>query len=352
MSDEPLADIAPDEGPVTERLRVSSRSILVAVGLVAATIVVLRMVAASTRVIGWLVAAVTIASLLQPLVAALSRWLPRALAVLAVVVVTVGSVGLVGYGVVHTLTKETRVLQRSAPRAASRLEHSKRYGELARNFELAARTRQFVAEVPARLRGGTTAQALRAAATRGVAFLATGVLSLFFLLYGPRLVAGALAQFDDERRRRRLAEVGGRAYRRTVAYASGTVLMAVAAGLFAYLVASVADVPGAAALAVWVGLWDVVPLVGAAIGAVPIVLLALVASGTRALVVGLALVGYQAFEYLVLQRRAERASVHLGPFLTVVGGLAGIEVYGIGGGLVAVLALCLVVAVLDEVLAA
>src|SRR2546428_13739298 len=64
----------------TERLRFSTRSVIVAIGLLGATLAGLRLIAASTRVLGWLVAAVAIAAMLQPLVALLGRWIPRPLA--------------------------------------------------------------------------------------------------------------------------------------------------------------------------------------------------------------------------------------------------------------------------------
>jgi hypothetical protein len=40
--------------------------------------------------------------------------------------------------------------------------------------------------------------------------------------------------------------------------------------------------------------------------------------------------------------------VKLGPFLTVVGGLAGLELYGIGGALMVLMVLSVAVALADE----
>src|SRR4051794_38267590 len=173
----------------TERLRISSRSAIAAVALLGATLVALRMVEASTRVIGWLLAAIAVASLVHPLVAWLSRAIPRAVAVLLVVIVVLGGAGLIGYSLVHAVVSQTHHLQEAAPVAAAKLERSKRYGDLARQFKLTERTKRFVDTVPQRLQGGSPAEAIRAAATRGVAFLATGVLTLFFLSYGPTLAS-------------------------------------------------------------------------------------------------------------------------------------------------------------------
>jgi predicted PurR-regulated permease PerM len=334
--------------PGTERLRITPRSAVVTVAMLGATLLAMRVVAASARVIGWMVAAAVIAGLLHPFVRALSRAVPRAVAVAVVAVVTLATVGFVGYGVVNAVVRETRALQRAAPEAARRLERSERWGDVARQYRVAERTRDLVDEIPQRLRGGTPAEALRSAATRGVAFLATGVLTLFFVLYGERLVAAALAQIGDPARRERVAAVAGAAYRRAARYALGSLAMAVAAGVTGYWVARSAGVRGAAALGLWVGLWDLVPVVGAFVGAVPIVLLALVFSVERAVVVAGVFLAYQLLEALVVQRRIERASVRVGPFLTVAAGVAGVEVYGLGGGVGAVALTVLAVAVADE----
>jgi predicted PurR-regulated permease PerM len=180
-----------------------------------------------------------------------------------------------------------------------------------------------------------------------VAFLATGVLSLFFLTHGPRLVRSATEQIRDPARRLVVVEIGGVAYERTWRYAMGRVLMAAASGLLGYLLAAMADVPGAAVLGLWCALWDLVPLLGFVIGSVPIVVLASVQEGERGVAVALAVIAYQCFEAFVLQRRVERTSIHLGPFLTVLGALLGLELYGLGGALLAVALLAGLVAVAE-----
>jgi predicted PurR-regulated permease PerM len=138
------------------------------------------------------------------------------------------------------------------------------------------------------------------------------------------------------------------AYWRAWRYIAGSLMMAVAAGLMAFLLARLADVPGAAVLGLWAALWDIVPLLGAALGALPIVLLAAVDSASTAVAVAVVLVGYQVFEALVLQRRVDRTSLRLGPFLTVIGGLIGLEAYGLGGALLAVVILTCIIAVAEE----
>jgi predicted PurR-regulated permease PerM len=125
--------------------------------------------------------------------------------------------------------------------------------------------------------------------------------------------------------------------------------MAVAAGLFAFAAARAAGVPGPAALGIWVGLWDLVPVGGALVGALPIVGLAAVSSSTDAIWLALLFIAYQLAENIFVERRVEAQTVHVGPFLTLAAGLVGLELAGVPGALLSVLAATIAIAVADEV---
>jgi predicted PurR-regulated permease PerM len=320
-----------------------------AVAMFGATLALLAVVAASQRVIGWILVAGTAAALLHPLVSLLARRMPRALATAVVMLALVGGLGAVGYGLVDDVVRQTRRLQQVGPERAREIEASPRFGEVARDIKLAERTDRFLHDLPARLRGGTPAEAIRAAATRSVAFLATGVLTIFFLQHGPRLARAARNQIRDRARRDRVEALAVAVYRRAFGYAGASLAMSLAAGLTAFLVARLADVPGPAAFGVWVGLWDLVPLAGTLVGALPIVGLAATSSSNRALAVIIVFIGYQVLENLLIERSVERATVRVGPFITLAAGLVGLELSGIAGALLAVLGATVAVTTANEV---
>lgn len=334
--------------PVRARLRLSGRSVGAAVAVVTSALLVLRVLSSAGRVLVWVAIAASVAALVTPLMERLARRIPRGLGVALVAIAGLATAGFVTYGLVDGVVEQTEALQRQAPRAAERIERETRFRDAAREVDLSARTRRFVEGVPDRLRGGTPAEAVRSAATRGLAFLAVFVLTLFFLLHGPKLSAAAARQIHDETRRAQATQVAGAVYRRAFGYARGTIAMAVMAAGFAYLLARAAGVPGPVPLALWVLLWDAVPLVGATVGALPIVLLAGASDPTTGVVLLVAFLAYQAAEYVVLQRRLEQRTVRLGPFLTLVGGFAGLELYGLSGALLTILALAVGVVALDE----
>ncbi len=113
----------------------------------------------------------------------------------------------------------------------------------------------------------------------------------------------------------------------------GVIAMAALAGAVAYLVARIAGVSGAAPLGFRVACRDLIPVVGAFIGARPIISLAAVHREWTPRSVALAFVGYQVVEQVAIQRPLQRRTIKLGPRLDGRRGFAGIELYGIGGAL-------------------
>ncbi|HUR32718.1 MAG TPA: AI-2E family transporter [Vicinamibacterales bacterium] len=319
-------------------LALSSRSIALIVVTVASVVAVTGIIGASIRVIGWMLAAASIAALLEPLVDLLTRYVRRGLAVLLTMLIAFGAVGGIAFLTVNDVVHELHVLQESAPERAHQLEKSERFGSVARSFKLERRTRALVKDIPSRLRGGSNADALRAAGTRGVAYLATTVLTVFLIVNGRKLVIAAVEQIRDEKRRTTLRTVLREGGRRGVRYTTGSLGMAAVAGVLVAATARIVDVPGAAPLSLWAALWDVVPMLGAVIGGLPVAILAAASSPAAGVAVLVVFLAYEVFEAMVLQRRLERRSVHVGPFLTLVVASVGLELYGIGGALFALFA--------------
>jgi predicted PurR-regulated permease PerM len=325
-----------------ERWRVSVRSLLVAVAVIAGVGAVSSLVISSRRVIGWVIVAAALAALVHPLVKRLERVVPRGIAVFLVAVLGVCAAGFVTYGVVDSLSAETARLQRAAPQRAAALENSDRFGELATRLRLRERTQSIVDAVPQRLQGGDTSEVLRANATRGVAYLATAVLSIFFVLHGTRLIDGAIRQLPDAAMRARVHGATHAAYEHGFGYARGALGLAIVAGSVAAVLATLADLPGAAPLGLWVSLWSFIPVIGSLVGSMPLIVLAAAASPGRAMILALAFVIYQLIENLIVHPRLEARTMRPGPFFMAVAGFIGFELQGIGGAGIALLTVCLV----------
>lgn len=334
-------------GPEARRpeVRVSLRSAFAILLGFAVTVLVLEIALDAKRVIAWAFTAMAVAALVQPAVTFFQRFMSRGLAVLAVVLLVLGSLGFVTYRIVHEVSVQTHRLQEAAPERAAELEAD---SELLQEIDFTKRVERLVDVIPQRLAGGTPTEVLRSAANRGVAFLAGLVLTLFFVLYGPALVDGGLAQVRDPERRRRLDRIVRGAARRGLGYARVKVLLVVVEGLLAFAIGRAAGVPGPAALAVWVALWSLIPIAGLFIGAVTVVAFAAATSTTAAVLVAIAFVVMGVGDWFV-SRSLERRTLHVGSFLTAFALFAGLELYGFTGAMLLLLAMILAVAVVAEI---
>jgi predicted PurR-regulated permease PerM len=334
------------DGTRTVRVRLSVRSALAIVFALVITALLLEIAQNAERVIAWVLIAVAIAALVFPAVEWMSRsrFVPRGLAVLILVVVALGTIGFLGYRIVNDVSDAMTRLQDAAPARAAELE---RDSDFWKEIKLKQRVTRFVNDIPARLRGGEPTEALKSAATRGVAFLAGLILTVFFVVYGPRLVDGALGLIEQEGTRRRAEFVLRSGSRRALFYARVKLWEAVVEGLLAYAIARLAGVPGPAALGVWVALWSLLPVAGVLIGALPIVVFAGAHSVERAIAVAFAFVLIGIGDYFV-NRWLERRSVYVGSFAIVLAAFGGLELYGLTGALLFVLGAIFVVAIISE----
>lgn len=338
-----MADVA----RTPPRVRLSFRSALALVFGLGATVLLLEILRDAERVLAWVLCSMAVAALVYPAVAWLShfRFVPRGVAVLLVALAMLGAIGFVGYRAVDDIAKATSALQDAAPKRAAELEQNY---DFFREIELKRRVTTLVNAVPERLAGGEATQVVRSAVSRSVAFLAGIILTVFFVLYGERLIAGAFTLLENEETRRRAETVFRGGTRRALFFTRVKLWAALVEALLAYTIARAANVPGPAALAVWVGLWSLLPVAGVLIGALPIVVFAAATTTTRAVVVASCFVVIGIVDWLVT-RWLERRSVYIGSFAVVLAAFAGLELYGLTGALLFVMGAVLGISIIGEI---
>jgi predicted PurR-regulated permease PerM len=161
-------------------------------------------------------------------------------------------------------------------------------------------------------------------------------MTLFLLLEGPAWVERIHGLFPEEQQprvRRVLADV----YRTVGGYVSGNLFISVIAGVSSGIVMWLAGVPYAAALGLLVAFLDLIPLAGATIAAIIVVLVAIAASGaTAAIIVGVFFVCYQQIENHLIQPLVYGRTVQLSPLAVLVSVLIGAQIAGVLGALAAI----------------
>jgi predicted PurR-regulated permease PerM len=118
---------------------------------------------------------------------------------------------------------------------------------------------------------------------------------------------------------------------------AGALGQATVAGLTSFIVLSILGVPYAAALALIMALLDLVPLVGATIGAIIVGVVTLFNDfPTDTIVWVIWSIIYQQIENTVIQPRIQARSVNVQPIVVLVAVLFGSALFGILGALLAI----------------
>jgi predicted PurR-regulated permease PerM len=162
-------------------------------------------------------------------------------------------------------------------------------------------------------------------------------LAIFMTGGGPRWREAFLRQQPKARgdALRRMFDAIGYA---TGNYVRGALLQATIAGFTSFVVLVILGIPYAAALAVVIFALDLIPLIGATLGAVLVGVVILIAGDfpIDLIVWVIWSVVYQQVENNVIQPRIQSRAVALEPFLVVISVLFGGTLFGIMGALVAV----------------
>ena len=161
------------------------------------------------------------------------------------------------------------------------------------------------------------------------------VMTIYFLGSLPTIRV-ALMSLVPRSRRPRVALLSDGVLERMGGYVSGAMIVAALAGLAAFLMLTVLQVEFLLPLALLIALTDLIPLVGATIGAVLVTVIVFLESPTKALVVGLFFIAYQQFENFVIYPRVMSRSVDVPPMVAVIAALIGAALLGVVGALLAI----------------
>jgi len=284
-------------------------------------------------------AAAFVALVLDPVVSRLERRrIPRALGTLAVFLLVGILVGLVLTAIVVPAIGAGERFAAHVPAIVRRAENG--HGAIGRLL-VHLDAQRFVAENATRLehyleRFGGGAIVVAEKVVSGLFDLVTVVVLAFFLVMeGPRLARAFFGLFDEERARRGadlLRSVG----RSVSGFVLGNLITSLVAGLVLWATLDLLGVSYALALATWVGLVDLLPMVGGLLAGVPTTIFAFLHSTEAGVVTAIVFVVYQELENHLLSPLVMSRTVRLSPLWVLVSVLAGGYLYGFLGALLAI----------------
>jgi predicted PurR-regulated permease PerM len=282
--------------------------------------------------------AMFLAVALGPAVDRFARNVPRAAAILIVYVmifcVFTGVMALI----VPPVVNGAGDLSTDIPNYIDDLRHNDRIKKFDDEYDITPRLKEEATKLPDKL--GDAAGALQsiAAGTFNAAFQLLTILTMtFFLLLDGRRMAGFLLRRLGGTHEARLRGVAGHIYKSTSGYVAGALTITSINGILTFIILTILDVPFAVPLAVLMSFFGLIPLVGATIGGVIILLVTLFNDFPQATIVyGIFLILYQQVENNVLQPFIFKRTVNVHPLAVIVAILAGSAVLGIVGALVAI----------------
>jgi predicted PurR-regulated permease PerM len=275
---------------------------------------------------------------LDPAVRKLQRLrFPRGWAVTAIVVAAVAVGATFASLVIPPLVREAQEFAQNIPEYIDRLERSSGWiGDLERRFNLSDRLRELVADLPSRISGsvGTIFGFTRGVASFIFNTLTVSILTIYFLLSLPRLHKGTVRLFRQDRRKE-AGRVVGEMIERIGGYLSGNIVVSIIAGAVSFVALLIIGVPFPAALAIWVAFTDLIPVVGALLGAVLAVIVAAFSSTADAVATGIFFLVYQQIENYFIAPRVMKEAVDLSPAAVIISVMIGGSLGGFAGALLA-----------------
>ena len=314
-----------------------------------------QVLGALSQVITLLVVSLFLALGLEPLVLWLEkRGLPRPAAIATVFAAVILLVGGFVSAIVPIIVGQATDLATQVPESIEDVQRAQWFMDLDARFDVVSR---LTSEIEARASSGETVTALFGGVFGAGAAVLSGFFSTFtvlvltlYFLASLRSTRAAAYRLVPRSRRRRVELLGDEISRRIGGYVIGQIAIATLNAVASYVVLLVVGVDYALVLAVTVGIFGLIPLVGATIGAVIVVVVALFGSVTDAVVMAAYYVAYQQIENYVIAPRVMQRAVAVPGAVAIVAALAGGSLLGILGALIAIPLAAGVLLVVQEVL--
>ena len=257
--------------------------------------------------------------------------------ILVVYVVLIAGIAVVGYVVVPSLVKEVQRALPNAPAYAADLRHNATFRQYDNRYHITAKLVRDARRLPQLL--GHLVGPLKDVTVQAFSFIAdlVTVLALTFLLilHGRQYVNMGLSLTGarEPRYRQMIIDI-----KDAVAnYMLGNIVISVLATIATWIVLSILGVPYALSLGFVVGFFDLIPLVGATLGAIVVGFATVTVSFPVATIVWVVfIIVWQRFEDYVVQPFVYGKALQVNPIVTIVSVLAGASLLGILGALLAI----------------
>ena len=322
----------------TLSVRVILRTVLVIVGVVLALYLIYRV----RKPLSWIFIAGFLAIALAGPINFLGRSMRKGFAIALVYVLLILIPVVIAALLVPPIVEQVNLLIQNVPKYAADLsdfvQRNDRLRSLEENYNITAELQKQAATLPAR--AGDAASILSNIGLGVVNSVFAGVTILIlsvFMVGSGRTWLDWLARRQGPEHGEWMDRLFNRIGRAVGNYVAGALGQALIAGVLAWIVLLILGVPYAGSLAVIIFLLDLVPLVGATLGAIIVGIITLFndfPQDTIAWIIWSDV--YQQVENRVIQPRIQARALEVHPFVVLVSVLFGSTLFGIVGALIAI----------------
>jgi len=263
--------------------------------------------------------------------------LRRPMAVLAVVAIVIVALALFLVALVPVIADQVAAIVKNTPDWASQLQHNHTIQRLDRQYDLIGKVQDAVtnAKFGRTVFGGVVGVGFAVLSGLLNAFVIF-VLTLYFVS-GLNRITTSLVELAPASKRARVRALVDEIIGNIGSYVSGAFVVALCAGVATLVFLLVIGLGSyAVALALVVALLDVIPMIGATLGAVIVTAIAFATSPTDGLACLVFYVVYQQFENYVVYPRVMARSVDIPGSVIVIAALIGASLLGVIGALLAI----------------
>lgn len=326
---------------MTVNVNIDNQTIIRIVGVGIAAFLLFRFIAALEQALTLVFISIFLAFALNPPVSYLSRRMTggsrgwaTGLAYLSVVALIAGFL----WALIPPLVSETGDFLDNVPAYVDQLtEGDNAVAEFVKRYNLDAEIEEFGQNLANNLRdsSGRILSGIGRVGVAIVSILTVLVLTFFMLVEGPYWI-DKFWKMQPKSKRAHRQELAHKMYKVITGYVNGQLLIALLAGLSSLVVMLLLGIPFALPLAGIVGLFGLIPLVGATLASVIVILVALLQSVYVAITMAVFFLLYQQVENNLVQPYVQSRTLEVSPLLVLIAVIFGITVGGLLGGLVAI----------------
>lgn len=274
---------------------------------------------------------------LNPAVELLQRRnVPRRLAIAIVFGAVIAFFAAFGLAIVPPLTDQTTGFIKHLPEYVQQLQNHPLIRSVDQRYQVLEKLQQYVSSgnLASQMFGGLlgVASVVISALFSGLTIL---VLTLYFL-GSLNSIKETAYRLVPRSRRTRVRLLGDEIIKQIGGYVAGNLIISLIAGVVTFFFLAILKVPYALALAIFVAITDLVPMIGAVVGAVVVSGVGFLTSVQVGIACVIFFIVYQQVENYVISPPVFRSSVAVPPIATIIGALLGGALLGIVGALLGI----------------